>query len=65
MSVSVRVGSGPGNAELWETIGVGTPPTLTTIHKFSGYHPVIPKRYIPQWQTDMKNRKLIIQVSCI
>ena len=63
MSMSVRVGSRSSSSQIWETMGVGTPPTLTTTHKFSGYHPVIPKRYVPRWQTDMKNRKLTIDVS--
>ena len=29
---------------------------------FSAHHPMIPKRYVPPWQMDMKNRKLISQV---
>jgi len=53
----------PASCELWKTVGVGSPPTITSIHAFSRYHPMIPKRYVPQWQTDMKNRKLIIDVS--
>ena len=62
--MSVRVGSsGSGNREMWETMGVGTPPTLTKTHRFSGYHPMIPKLHVPQWQSDMKNRKLTIKVS--
>ena len=52
----------PANCELWKTMGVGSPPTITTTHTFSRYHPMIPKRYVPQWQTDMKNRKLIVEV---
>jgi len=52
----------PASCELWKTMGVGSPPTITTTHVFSRYHPLIPKRYVPQWQTDMKNRKLIIDV---
>lgn len=29
---------------------------------FSSFHPLIPKHYVPEWQLDMKNRRLIIQV---
>lgn len=29
---------------------------------FSAHHPLIPKLYVPAWQQDMENRKLIIQV---
>lgn len=65
MSMSVHVGSRSSSNPVWQTMGVGTPPTLTTTHRFSGYHPVIPKRYVPQWQTDMRNRRLTIDVSYI
>ena len=40
----------------------GVFPTLRKTERFSAYHPMIPKRYIPAWQVDMKNRKLIIKV---
>ena len=59
--MGIRVGS--SNNKVWETMGVSTLSTLTTTHMFSGYHPVIAKHYVPQWQTDMKNRKLTIKVS--
>ena len=29
---------------------------------WSRHHPVIPRRYVPEWTTDMKNRRLIVQV---
>lgn len=29
---------------------------------FSLHHPMVPKRYVPEWQMDMKNRKLIAMV---
>ncbi|XP_046859346.1 testis-expressed protein 43-like [Xenia sp. Carnegie-2017] len=28
---------------------------------WSRYHPVIPKRYTPEWTNDMRNRRLILQ----
>lgn len=42
----------------------GAPLTLAKTERrlFSAHHPMIPKRYVPAWQLDMKNRKLIIQV---
>ena len=30
--------------------------------QFSSYHPMIPKRYVPPWQLDMKNRSEILEV---
>jgi hypothetical protein len=30
--------------------------------RFSAYHSMIPKRYVPSWLLDIKNRKLITQV---
>ncbi len=30
--------------------------------RFSNYHPLLPKRYVPAWQLDMKNRAVVIQV---
>ena len=41
----------------------GAPLTLAKTERrlFSAHHPMIPKRYVPAWQLDMKNRKLIIQ----
>ena len=30
--------------------------------RFSSHHPMIPKRYVPAWQLDMKNRERIIEV---
>lgn len=30
---------------------------------FSSHHPMIPKRYVPPWQLDMKNRYRIIEVA--
>ena len=29
---------------------------------FSGYHPMVPKRYVPPWQLDMKNRARTLEV---
>lgn len=29
---------------------------------FSAHHPLLPRRYVPAWQLDMKNRKLLSQV---
>lgn len=29
---------------------------------FSAHHPLIPKRYVPQWQLDMENRRNIGKV---
>ena len=29
---------------------------------FSAYHPMIPKRYVPPWQLDMKNRTRTLEV---
>ena len=29
---------------------------------FSAHHPMIPRLYVPAWQLDMKNRRLISQV---
>jgi len=31
------------------------------IPKFSNLHPMIPKRYVMEWKTDMKNRTRILQ----
>ena len=31
--------------------------------RFSAHHPMIPKRYVPPWQLDMKNRTRILEVS--
>lgn len=28
---------------------------------YSRNHPVVPSLYVPEWKTDMKNRKLIVQ----
>lgn len=33
-----------------------------SLDQFSAYHPMIPRRYVPGWQTDMQNRRLIIKV---
>ena len=33
-----------------------------SLDQFSAFHPLIPRRYVPAWQTDMKNRRLIIKV---
>ena len=30
--------------------------------RFSSHHPMIPKRYVPAWQLDMKNRERIMEV---
>jgi len=32
------------------------------IPRFSNHHPLLPKRYVPPWQLDMKNRAILIQV---
>ena len=29
---------------------------------WSRHHPVIPMRYVPEWTTDMKNRRLLVKV---
>ena len=33
-----------------------------SIPEFSKLHPVIPRRYVPEWTNDMRNRELIIKV---
>jgi len=35
--------------------------TYISVPKFSKYHPVIPRRYVPEWKNDMKNRELIVK----
>ena len=35
---------------------------MASFPRFSRHHPMVPKRYVPQWQLDMKNRDLIIKV---
>lgn len=32
------------------------------VDRFSAKHPMIPKRYVPPWQLDMKNRERTLQV---
>ncbi|XP_033634301.1 uncharacterized protein LOC117295696 [Asterias rubens] len=32
-----------------------------SIPEFSKLHPVIPRRYVPEWTNDMRNRELIIK----
>eukprot|EP00118_Oscarella_pearsei_P028952 m.3344 g.3344 ORF g.3344 m.3344 type:complete len:99 (+) comp9280_c0_seq1:22-318(+) len=32
-----------------------------SVPKFSRHHPMIPRRYVPGWQLDMKNRKATIE----
>ncbi|XP_071832150.1 sperm-associated microtubule inner protein 10-like [Apostichopus japonicus] len=32
-----------------------------SIPQFSKLHPVFPRRYVPEWKTDMKNRELIVK----
>ncbi len=32
---------------------------------FSAYHPMVPKRYVPPWQLDMKNRARTLEVNCL
>ncbi|XP_013386181.1 testis-expressed protein 43-like [Lingula anatina] len=34
---------------------------VTRVPAYSRNHPIIPRLYVPEWKTDMKNRKLIIQ----
>ncbi len=48
--------------ELRNTLGWSQPRLARTRHRFSAHHPTIPRRYVPEWQTDMKNRALIVQV---
>ncbi|XP_063958748.1 sperm-associated microtubule inner protein 10-like [Lytechinus pictus] len=31
-----------------------------SIPRFSKLHPVIPRRYVPEWKNDMKNRELLV-----
>ena len=49
------------------TPGPGVPRSVetrvATPFGFSNSHPVIPRRYVPPWQLDMKNRQLTIEVS--
>uniref|UniRef100_H2YAH7 Uncharacterized protein n=1 Tax=Ciona savignyi TaxID=51511 RepID=H2YAH7_CIOSA len=35
--------------------------TVQHVPSFSKLHPVIPKRYVPGWKTDMENRTRLIQ----
>lgn len=49
--------------ELRDTIGWGQPRRTRTQHCLSAHHPLIPRRYVPEWQSDMRNRALIVQVS--
>ena len=35
---------------------------LCRVPEFSRLHPIIPQRYVPEWNHDMKNRKLIVEV---
>ena len=37
--------------------------TSKSFHRLSAHPPLIPKRYVPPWQLDMKNRTLITQVT--
>ena len=48
--------------ELRRTLGWGRPPVIITRDTFSAHHPMIPRRYVPEWQLDMKNRRNIIKV---
>ncbi|XP_001178789.2 testis-expressed protein 43-like [Strongylocentrotus purpuratus] len=32
-----------------------------SIPRFSKLHPVIPRRYVPEWKNDMKNRELLVK----
>jgi len=47
--------------ELKNTLGWRDPPNVRNCSVLSAHHPLIPRRYVPAWQTDMENRKLIIQ----
>ena len=49
-------------SELRETFGWGVPRVVTTIDAFSVHHPLIPTRYVPAWQLDMRNRRNIVKV---
>lgn len=51
--------------ELKNTLGWGDPPNVRNCSVLSAHHPLIPRRYVPAWQTDMENRKLIIQVTAV
>ena len=33
----------------------------TSLPVWSRHHPVIPMRYVPEWTTDMKNRRLLVK----
>ena len=33
-----------------------------SIPNFSKLHPVIPRKYVPEWKNDMSNRELIVKV---
>ncbi|XP_071963182.1 sperm-associated microtubule inner protein 10-like [Antedon mediterranea] len=35
--------------------------TNSRVPKFSKLHPIIPRRYVPEWKNDMKNRELIVK----
>ena len=48
--------------ELQRTLGWNYPPILNTKEVFSAYNPMVPHRYVPEWQLDMKNRENIIKV---
>ena len=51
--------------ELKSTLGWGDPPKVRNCSVLSAHHPLIPRRYVPAWQTDMENRKLIIEVTAV
>ncbi|XP_022092899.1 testis-expressed protein 43-like isoform X2 [Acanthaster planci] len=36
-------------------------PENVSIPEFSKLHPVIPRRYVPEWKNDMRNRELIMK----
>ena len=48
--------------EFQQTFGWGDPPVVSSKEVFSAHHPIIPTRYVPEWQLDMKNRTNIIKV---
>ncbi|XP_038078849.1 uncharacterized protein LOC119746125 [Patiria miniata] len=39
----------------------GLKPEHVRIPEFSKLHPVIPRRYVPEWTNDMRNRELIMK----
>lgn len=51
------------DSRVFKELGYNPKKAVRDTPKFSSHHPMIPQRYVPQWQLDMKNRKQIIMVA--